>query len=557
MRAAIYTRVSTTEQASDDATSLEQQAERCAGYATSQGWEVVATFTDAGVSGSKPIEERPAGSKLIKAIEAGEVEAVIVLKVDRFTRSISDSITLKKWQADGIAFASVGESFDTATPPGKMMLNLLMVFAEFERDRIKERLLDGKQGAADRSRDENGRITRWLGGRVPFGWTVNEDTFEVEIDPVDAEAVRQMFALRAEGMSTTKIARHLNSEGFTGPSGKAISGDLVNECTQPTATHYIGKGIVRSLGKGLPKETFIAPALVTRAQFEAAISGGTKVAKVKGGGESRYPYALGSRIKHRHADGTLHGMVGITRIVKVKRGSDEKKAVRWYRCSAARDSKQTCEGLGEINKQQMTSVAADFIESRAIEYVWRKDWQGAFRAQQEAAGRQAAGFDVSEARLEIRRLTGLRDGIYEAMHEGSIEVGAAVEQVGRVEAEIATIQQQIENVQHLIEKADDEMPLPTLDEIMAAVVQSEESDEAAAERRAIEAYEYPAEMAARTLGTKADGYGRIPILPLDVIEAAAVAIEQYEVEAIITPNPDDPRRPNVTFTDWLTREEAA
>ena len=127
----MYARVSTSEQAKDDATSLDQQVDRAKAYAVSQGWTVVGEpFVDAGVSGAKPLAERPGGAALLDAIEAGEGNAVVVLKVDRFTRSLADSTTLDEWKAADVAFASVAESFDTSQPTGVLMLDLLQVFAK-------------------------------------------------------------------------------------------------------------------------------------------------------------------------------------------------------------------------------------------------------------------------------------------------------------------------------------------------------------------------------------------------------------------------------------------
>ena len=162
----VYCRVSTLEQSSDTATSLKDQADRCAAYVTSQGWSVAEVFTDAGVSGGKALADRPAGAEMLARLAAGEASAVVVLKVDRFTRSLADSQTLDEWKIRGVAFVSVAEAFDTSQPTGVLMLDLLQVFAKFERQRIAERNADGRRAITqdERYQDGNGQVWRWTGG---------------------------------------------------------------------------------------------------------------------------------------------------------------------------------------------------------------------------------------------------------------------------------------------------------------------------------------------------------------------------------------------------------
>lgn len=143
-RAAIYLRVSTFDQV--DGTSLDVQEQRCHAAATSKGWEVIERFIDGGVSGTKA--DRPEWRRMLRACEAGEVDAVVVMKLDRFGRNAGHAISEIDRLTDlGVAFLSVAENIDLSTAHGKMLRTVLAGFAEFERDSITER---GCPGSARR-----------------------------------------------------------------------------------------------------------------------------------------------------------------------------------------------------------------------------------------------------------------------------------------------------------------------------------------------------------------------------------------------------------------------
>jgi len=139
-----YARVSTEEQIKSG--SLKQQQETIRSYCKSRHrWELVRLFTDAGVSA---LSHRPEWEELMRRLEAGEAEAVVVTKLDRWGRSVKDLVTsidqLQQW---GIAFVSIGDSIDTSTPNGRLLFHILSAFAEFEREIIRERLAAGRERA--------------------------------------------------------------------------------------------------------------------------------------------------------------------------------------------------------------------------------------------------------------------------------------------------------------------------------------------------------------------------------------------------------------------------
>jgi len=143
MRVFGYARVSTEEQVKSG--SLDQQREAIRSYCKSRGYELVRLFTDAGVSA---LSHRPEWEELMRRLEAGEAEAVVVTKLDRWGRSVKDLVTsidqLQRW---GIAFVSIGDSIDTSTPNGRLLFHILSAFAEFEREVIRERLAAGRERA--------------------------------------------------------------------------------------------------------------------------------------------------------------------------------------------------------------------------------------------------------------------------------------------------------------------------------------------------------------------------------------------------------------------------
>ena len=165
IRCAIYTRKSAEEGLEQDFNSLDAQREACAAYVASQkaeGWVLLRTvYEDGGISGGTL--ERPGLQRLLADIDAGLVEQIVVYKVDRLTRSLSDFAKLvERLEAAGAVFVSVTQSFNTATSMGRLTLHMLLSFAQFEREVTAERIRD-KVAASKRK-------GLWMGGRVPLGY---------------------------------------------------------------------------------------------------------------------------------------------------------------------------------------------------------------------------------------------------------------------------------------------------------------------------------------------------------------------------------------------------
>ena len=164
-RCAVYTRVSTDHGLEQDFNSLDAQREACAAYVKSQtqeGWDLIATrFDDGGFSGASL--ERPALQMLLEAIRQRRIDVIVVYKVDRLTRSLADFAKLiELFDAHSVSFISITQSFNTTTSMGRLTLNMLLSFAQFEREVTGERIRD--KIAASKKKGI------WVGGVVPLGY---------------------------------------------------------------------------------------------------------------------------------------------------------------------------------------------------------------------------------------------------------------------------------------------------------------------------------------------------------------------------------------------------
>ena len=215
LRCAIYTRKSSEEGLDMEFNSLDAQREACEAYIASQrseGW--VATrerYDDGGFSGGTL--ERPGLKQLLADIDDGLIDVVVVYKIDRLSRSLMDfSKLVEIFDRNGVTFVSVTQSFNTTTSMGRLTLNILLSFAQFEREVIGERIRD--KVAASRKRGI------WMGGYVPLGYDVQDRKLLVNDD--EAASVRRIFERFVELGSATVLARELRRDGFRNKQGTLI-----------------------------------------------------------------------------------------------------------------------------------------------------------------------------------------------------------------------------------------------------------------------------------------------------------------------------------------------
>lgn len=223
-RCAIYTRKSTEEGLEQDFNSLDAQREACAAYILSQageGWEAVAEqYDDGGWSGGTM--GRPALRQLLADVEAGKVDVIVVYKVDRLTRSLADFAKIVEvLDRRGACFVSVTQAFNTTTSMGRLTLNVLLSFAQFEREVTGERIRD-KIAASKRK-------GMWMGGPVPLGYRVEQR--KLLVNPAEAETVQYIFRRYLELGSIPALVDDLASMGYRTRERVMASGRIVgNVC---------------------------------------------------------------------------------------------------------------------------------------------------------------------------------------------------------------------------------------------------------------------------------------------------------------------------------------
>lgn len=268
IRCAIYTRKSTDEGLEQEFNSLDAQREACEAYAMSQrheGWIVLSNmYDDGGFTGANM--ERPALRRLMSDIEAGLVDLVLVYKVDRLSRSLLDfTKIIELFEQRGVSFVSITQSFNTSTAMGKLVLNILLSFAEFERAIIAERVRD-KIAASKRK-------GKFMGGTPVLGYDANLETHKLMINPAEAKVVRHIFRRFTEVGSGQTIAKELNAKGVTTKSwttregkfrpGKPWNGPAIYRIISNSI--YIGK--TKHKDKVYPGEH---EAIVTQALWDKA-----------------------------------------------------------------------------------------------------------------------------------------------------------------------------------------------------------------------------------------------------------------------------------------------
>lgn len=270
MKAAIYARVSTEEQVENF--SIENQIDQLRRYCQQHDYEVIGEYVDPGFSGITL--DRPALLKLLEAAKSKLCEVVVVYKLDRLFRSNRHMYnTLADWEELGISLTSVTEPFDTTTTMGKAYLGMASTFAEWERNIFIERSRDGLRKAVQKG--------LYSGGIIAYGYRLNPDTRQLEIDEQEGKLVRDIFRwLVEDGISCYAIAQRLNAFGIPtryakdkrGIRGKTTAGiwrpGRVYNMLRNTA--YKGKWIYGKRGKKKQLIEAECPAIIEESTFEQA-----------------------------------------------------------------------------------------------------------------------------------------------------------------------------------------------------------------------------------------------------------------------------------------------
>lgn len=267
LRCAVYTRKSTEEGLNQEFNSLDAQRDACEAFIASQraeGWLLFPNYyDDGGVSGGTL--ERPALKRLLADIEEGQIDVVVVYKIDRLSRSLMDFAKLvEAFERNGVTFVSVTQSFNTTTSMGRLTLNVLLSFAQFEREVIGERIRD--KFAASRKRG------LWMGGAVPLGYKVVERKLLVE--PREAPIVRRIFERFVQVGSNVDIVRELQADDIAGRKGKPLDKAYIARVLRNRV--YLGEAMHKGESNPGEHEAIIERPLWDKVEKILAVNPGTR-----------------------------------------------------------------------------------------------------------------------------------------------------------------------------------------------------------------------------------------------------------------------------------------
>ena len=252
LRCAVYTRKSSEEGLDMEFNSLDAQRESCEAYVASQraeGWVCMRErYDDGGYSGGSL--ERPGLKALLEDVEAGLVDVIVVYKIDRLSRSLMDFAKLvEAFDRNNVTFVSVTQAFNTTTSMGRLTLNILLSFAQFEREVTGERIRD--KFAASRAKG------MWMGGFVPMGYDVVDR--KLVINEAEAATVRHMFQRFVELGSATLLTRELVAKGTLNKRGKPIDKGFLYKLFRNRL--YLGEAVHKGTSYPGEHQAIITPEL--------------------------------------------------------------------------------------------------------------------------------------------------------------------------------------------------------------------------------------------------------------------------------------------------------
>ncbi|MGO9229867.1 MAG: recombinase family protein [Bryobacteraceae bacterium] len=290
LRCAIYTRKSTEEGLEQDFNSLDAQREAAEAFIQSQrreGWIALPErYDDGGFTGANM--DRPALQRLLAAVEAGELDCVVVYKVDRLSRSLLDfTRILSQFEKRQVSFVAVTQQFNTSTSLGRLTLNILLSFAQFERELISERTRDKMSAARKKG--------KWVGGCPVLGYDVDPGGGRLVVNDEEAERVRGIFALFEETGSVRQTLAEIERRGWRQKSWTRKTGEFRTggrftvDGVRRLLRNIIYTGAVLHRGQIYPGEQ---AAIVTPEQWERVQNLVPQHAAVKGGFRNQHQALL-------------------------------------------------------------------------------------------------------------------------------------------------------------------------------------------------------------------------------------------------------------------------
>ncbi|MEO0474364.1 MAG: recombinase family protein [Planctomycetota bacterium] len=406
IRCAIYTRKSSEEGLDQEFNSLDAQRESAEAFIASQkaeGWVALPEqYNDGGFSGGSM--ERPALDRLLRDIEAGGIDCVVVYKVDRLSRSLMDfSRIMETFEKHGVSFVSVTQQFNTTHSMGRLTLNILLSFAQFEREIIGERIRD-KLGA-------QARRGKWTGGIPILGYDVDRSggSPKLVVNAKEAARVREIFRMYLEKGSLLPVVIELSQKHWANKrrvtkKGKKLGGRPFDKATlYMLLTNPILTGKTKHKGELYDgeHEAIIDQETFDEVQRQLKVNGRT------GGAEVRNKYGAILR-------GLLRCKTCGSAMTHTFSGKSRKNFYRYYRCTRAiKNGRRVC-SIGTIPAPEMERVVVDEVRRLATDKALLaevlKDAHVAIDAElaQLRQDRDALAHETKRHHAELRRL--LADG---------------------------------------------------------------------------------------------------------------------------------------------------
>jgi site-specific DNA recombinase len=470
IRCAIYTRKSTEEGLEQEFNSLDAQRESGEAYIKSQtheGWECLpGHYDDGGFTGGNM--ERPALKRFLADIDDGKIDCVVVYKVDRLSRSLLDfARMMETFDKHHVSFVSVTQQFNTATSMGRLVLNVLLSFAQFEREIISERTRD-KIAAARRK-------GKWAGGHPLLGYDIDPQGFKLVVNEDEAFRVRAIFDLYLEHQAMIPVIKELDRRGWlnkrwTTRKGRERGGKPFTKTNLHkllTNITYIGKIRYKNEVHDGEQQAIVDPAVLQRVQALLQRNGRTGGAAVRN--------KFGALLK-----GILCCVPCGCAMTPTHTTKDGNKRYRYYVCSSAQKRGwHTCPSksipAGEIERfvvEQIMCIGKDrALLQQVLEQARQQDSARAGELDAERAGLEK---DLTGWHREIRDLSGrLRPG-----EDNGAVIGRLAElqeRIGTVEVRVRKLREQIHAIHHqLLEEDEAALAMSIFDPVWGSLTPHEQ-----------------------------------------------------------------------------------
>ncbi|PLR84626.1 recombinase family protein [Bacillus canaveralius] len=371
MRAAIYIRVSTEEQAKEGY-SISGQKKRLKAFCIAQDWEVAGLYADEGISAKDM--NRPQLQQMIKDIKAGKIDCVLVYRLDRLTRSVLDLYKLLEiFEKHDCKFKSATEVYDTTTAMGRMFITIVAALAQWERENMGERISFGYA--------EKVRQGKYALNFRPIGYDLNLKTGKLTIKEDEAKVVRLIYSLYLQGLGANRVARHLNEQNITTKAG--------NKWTDITIMDILKNPLYTG---AIRWQDFVVEntheAIIYKESFEL-VQTTIESRKSKEPRSVSSGYIFSGKLKCRNCG---YPMVGYYTYGKLASG--EKVKYKQYRCMR----KKTGECKGH------RSVSERHLEAAFIDYLGRVDFseaiQQAAATSEQIVNKEQPTSEIDEAALQ-------------------------------------------------------------------------------------------------------------------------------------------------------------